>query len=42
MDEQVVNNASTTSFNVQGYAPGVYIYQVVTEGKVRTGKIVVE
>ena len=42
LQQQVVQNNTSASFNVQGYAPGVYIYQVVTQGKVHTGKLVVE
>ncbi len=41
MDEQVVHDGTRTSFNVSGYTPGVYIYQVVTNGKVQAGKVVI-
>ena len=41
MDKQVVNYISATSFNVSGYTPGIYMYQVITDGRTQTGKILV-
>jgi hypothetical protein len=41
MDEQVVSNTTSTSFNIQSYAPGIYVYQVVAQGVTQTGKIVI-
>ncbi len=41
MDEQVVRNGSQTSFDVHGYAPGLYLYQVITNGKTQSGKVLI-
>ena len=41
MDEQVVNNTDATSFNVVSYTPGIYMYQVITNGITQTGKIII-
>jgi len=42
MDEQILQNSSSTSFNVHGYTPGLYMYQVITNGITQSGKFVVE
>ena len=42
MDKQVLQNSITTSFNLANYAPGIYLYQVITDGSTHSGKAVVE
>ena len=42
MDEQVLQNSTTASFNVANYAPGIYLYQVITDSSIQSGKAVVE
>ncbi len=42
MDEQVVNNQTIATFNVKGYAAGLYLYQVITDGKTQSGKFIVK
>ena len=39
--EQVVSNGVTATLDVSNYAPGMYIYQVITNTETRSGKIVV-
>ena len=41
MDEQTLQNSSTTSFNVENYIPGIYLYQVITNNTTQTGKVVI-
>ncbi len=41
MDEQVIENGSAATFNVGGYVPGVYMYQLIMSGKTQSGKVVV-
>jgi hypothetical protein len=42
MNEQRVHNSATCFMNISSYLPGMYIYQVVTNGKTWSGKIVIE
>jgi hypothetical protein len=42
MDEQVINNNNTATFSVKDHAPGMYLYQVITNGKTQTGKVLIE
>ncbi len=42
MDEQTLQNSSLASFNVASYTPGIYLYQVITNGKTQSGKVIVE
>ncbi len=42
MDQQVVHNDTHTSIDVHSYSPGMYIYQVLSNGKIKSGKIVVQ
>ncbi len=42
MDEQTLQNSSTSSFNLTKYAPGIYLYQFRTDGEVQSGKVMVE
>jgi hypothetical protein len=41
MDKQVIRNGSNAQFSVKGYTPGMYMYQVVTDGKTQTGKVLI-
>jgi len=42
LNKQVIsNNATSTSFNVSNYTPGVYLYQVITDHEVHSGKIII-
>ena len=40
--EQVISNHTTAAFDVKGYATGLYLYQVITDGKIHTGKFIVQ
>ena len=42
IEEQVVNNNTSAIFSVSNYAPGLYIYQVVSNEQTKSGKIIVE
>lgn len=42
INKQVVNNISKTSINVEGYTPGLYLYQVISGNKTQSGKMVIE
>ncbi|HMG81484.1 MAG TPA: T9SS type A sorting domain-containing protein [Ferruginibacter sp.] len=42
LDEQVITNNTRAVFDVSGYTPGVYLYQVVTNGKTQSGKVLIE
>ncbi len=42
MEQQVVHNDSHASIDVHSYSPGMYIYQVLSNGKIKSGKIVVQ
>jgi len=42
LDEQLIQNNTLATFNFKNYTPGIYFYQVVTNGKTQTGKIVIE
>ena len=42
MDEQTLQNSTIASFNVASYTPGIYLYQVITNGKTQSGKVIVE
>ena len=42
MDEQTLQNSTLASFNVASYTPGIYLYQVITNGKTQSGKVIVE
>lgn len=42
LDIQSVRNKSNATFNIKGYAPGLYLYEVVLNGKKETGKFRVE
>jgi len=42
MDEQEIHNNTNAIFNVKDYTEGMYLYQVITNGKTQTGKILVE
>jgi len=37
-----VSNATMASINIAGYAPGMYLYQVVTKAETQVGKVVKE
>jgi len=41
MDKQMLQNSTGTSFNVAGYAPGIYLYQVIMDGKTQSEKVVI-
>ncbi len=41
MEEQVLQNSSFASFNVASYVPGVYLYQVITDGTTQSGKVLI-
>ena len=41
MSEQVVNNVGTASINVNDYVPGIYLYQVITDTKTQSGKVLI-
>ena len=42
MEEQAIHNNTIAIFNVRDYAPGLYIYQVITNGKIQSGKLLVQ
>jgi len=42
LNEQMVHNNSSASINVIGYTPSLYIYEVITGGKTKSGKIIIE
>jgi len=42
MDEQTLQNSAATSFNVSRYAPGIYLYQLITDSGVTSGKVILE
>jgi hypothetical protein len=42
MEQQTIHSNNHTTFDVKGYSPGVYIYQVVTGGKTQSGKVIVQ
>jgi len=37
-----VSNATIATINIAGYAPGMYVYQVVTKAETQVGKVVKE
>jgi hypothetical protein len=41
MDQQVLQNSSLATFNVAGYVPGIYTYQVITNTKTQSGKVLI-
>ncbi len=41
MDEQVHQNSTAASFNVASYAPGIYLYQVITNTSTQSGKVLI-
>ncbi len=42
MDKQVLQNSSAISFDVSMYAPGIYLYQFITDSGVQSGKVIME
>ena len=42
MQERVVLSNTSASFNVAGYAPGIYLYQVITDSETASGKITIQ
>ena len=41
MTRQGVRNARHASIDVKGYAPGLYVYHIIANGKTKTGKILI-
>ena len=41
LNEQVISNSTNTAFDVKNYAAGLYLYQVITDGKTQSGKFIV-
>ena len=41
MDEHILQNSTTTTFNVASYVPGIYLYQVITGTTTQSGKVVI-
>jgi hypothetical protein len=42
LDEQVINSGTMATFDVKGYAAGLYLYQVITAGNTQSGKFIVK
>jgi hypothetical protein len=41
IDTRALSNVTETTLNVAGYAPGIYLYQVVSGSVMKTGKVTV-
>lgn len=41
IDERVINNLHQMSFDVSEYTPGLYLYQVITNGETQSGKVLI-
>lgn len=41
MDTQVLQSSTSASFNVEGYTPGIYMYQVITDNNTQSGKVLI-
>jgi hypothetical protein len=42
MDQQIISGKTQAAFNVKAYTPGIYLYQVITNGKTQSGKVLIE
>lgn len=42
MQEQMVSGNNNASLSVVGYAPGIYLYQVITDSETSSGKITIQ
>ncbi len=42
LDEQEINTGTMATFDVKGYAAGLYLYQVITAGNTLSGKFIVK